>query len=138
MRSPPKQLRRSRADQLDLLFRALADRTRRALLARLARKPAMVTELAAPFDLSLPAVSRHIKVLEHAGLVRRTVDGRVQSYEGGFHPLAVPPDLHRHVIELAKRESATPFMVLLAAFAGLLSRWCGQVDVVVGSPVGLF
>lgn len=65
------------ATQLDLLFSALGDRTRRALLARLAESPAMVTELAAPFDLSLPAVSRHIRVLEAAGLVRRTVEGRV-------------------------------------------------------------
>jgi DNA-binding transcriptional ArsR family regulator len=64
-------------DQLDLLFRALGDRTRRALLTRLARKPAMVTELAEPFALSLPAVSRHIRVLERARLVVRNVDGRV-------------------------------------------------------------
>jgi DNA-binding transcriptional ArsR family regulator len=64
-------------DRLDLVFRALGDRTRRALLARLAAKPAMVTELAEPFDMSLPAVSRHIRVLERARLVVRTVDGRV-------------------------------------------------------------
>jgi DNA-binding transcriptional ArsR family regulator len=64
-------------DQLDLLFRALGDRTRRALLTRLAVKPAMVTELAQPFALSLPAVSRHIRVLERARLVVRNVDGRV-------------------------------------------------------------
>src|SRR5271155_5958666 len=64
-------------DRLDLIFRALADRTRRALLARLAAKPAMVTELAEPFAMSLPAVSRHIRVLERARLVVRTVDGRV-------------------------------------------------------------
>jgi DNA-binding transcriptional ArsR family regulator len=63
--------------QLDLIFRALGDRTRRALLARLAEKPAMVTELAEPFAMSLPAVSRHIRVLERAGLVKREVDGRV-------------------------------------------------------------
>ncbi len=63
--------------RLDLVFRALGDRTRRALLARLARKPAMVTELAAPFKMSLPAVSKHLKVLERAHLVARDVDGRV-------------------------------------------------------------
>jgi DNA-binding transcriptional ArsR family regulator len=62
---------------LDLLFRALGDRTRRALLARLSERPAMVTELAEPFAMSLPAVSRHIRVLERAGLVKRAVDGRV-------------------------------------------------------------
>ena len=64
-------------DRLDRIFHALSDRTRRALLARLARKPARITELAAPFDMSLPAVSRHIRVLEKARLLRRTVDGRV-------------------------------------------------------------
>ena len=65
------------AKQLDALFSALGDRTRRALLARLAESPAIVTELAAPFDLSLPAVSRHIRVLEAAGLVERTIEGRI-------------------------------------------------------------
>jgi DNA-binding transcriptional ArsR family regulator len=63
--------------ELDLLFRALGDRTRRALLARLAEKPAMITELAEPFEISLPAVSRHIRVLERARLVVRNIDGRV-------------------------------------------------------------
>jgi len=64
-------------DRLDLVFRALADRTRRAMLARLGQGPAMVKELAAPFDMSLPAVSKHLKVLERAALVSRAVDGRV-------------------------------------------------------------
>jgi DNA-binding transcriptional ArsR family regulator len=76
MRSSRK-VRNSADDRLDLLFRALGDRTRRALLARLAEKPAMVTELAEPFAMSLPAVSRHIRVLERARLVVRKVDGRV-------------------------------------------------------------
>jgi DNA-binding transcriptional ArsR family regulator len=75
------------ANQLDLLFSALGDRTRRALLARLARSPAIVTELAAPFDLSLPAVSRHIRVLEAAGLVRRTVEGRIHRCALAAEPL---------------------------------------------------
>lgn len=64
-------------DRLDLIFRALGDRTRRALLARLAQGPAKVTELAEPFAMSLPAVSKHLKVLERAELVARSVDGRV-------------------------------------------------------------
>jgi DNA-binding transcriptional ArsR family regulator len=63
-------------DRLDAVFHALGDRTRRALLARLAKRPAMITELAHPFAMSLPAVSRHIRVLEGAGLVTRAVDGR--------------------------------------------------------------
>lgn len=58
-------------DQLDETFAALANSTRRALLARLAEGEANVTELAEPFDLSLPAISKHLKVLEHAGLIRR-------------------------------------------------------------------
>jgi DNA-binding transcriptional ArsR family regulator len=74
-------------DQLDLIFRALGDRTRRALLARLATKPAMVTELAEPFEMSLPAVSRHIRVLERARLVVRNIDGRVHHCSLDLAPL---------------------------------------------------
>src|SRR5947209_8355006 len=58
-------------DRLSLTFGALADPTRRAILALLAKGGASVTELAAPFDMSLPAVSKHLKVLERAGLVAR-------------------------------------------------------------------
>src|SRR6476661_4224037 len=58
-------------DTLDRTFAALADPTRRAILARLASGQASVTELAAPFAMSLPAVSKHLKVLERAGLVAR-------------------------------------------------------------------
>lgn len=77
MVSRSKSRRSTSEDRLDHLFRALGDRTRRALLAKLAKQPAMITELAEPFGMSLPAVSRHIRVLEQAGLVRRTVTGRV-------------------------------------------------------------
>ena len=59
-------------DPLTLTFSALADPTRRAILARLASGEASVNELADPFDISLPAISRHLKVLEKAGLVSRT------------------------------------------------------------------
>ncbi len=58
-------------DALSLTFAALADPTRRAILARLAQGPATVKELAEPFALSLPAISKHLKVLEHAGLIER-------------------------------------------------------------------
>jgi DNA-binding transcriptional ArsR family regulator len=58
-------------DQLSATFGALADPTRRAILARLAEGEATVTELAAPFDLSLPAISKHLKVLQRAGLVEQ-------------------------------------------------------------------
>jgi DNA-binding transcriptional ArsR family regulator len=57
--------------QLDLTFAALADPTRRAILARLAEGEATVNELAEPFSVSLPAISRHLKVLERAGLIER-------------------------------------------------------------------
>jgi DNA-binding transcriptional ArsR family regulator len=62
---------------LDATFGALADPTRRAILARLARGEAMVTELAEPFLMSLPAISKHLRVLESAGLLHREIDGRV-------------------------------------------------------------
>lgn len=58
--------------QLDAAFTALADPTRRAIVARLARGDATVTELAEPFDMSLPAISKHLKVLERSGLVTRS------------------------------------------------------------------
>jgi DNA-binding transcriptional ArsR family regulator len=58
-------------DLLDRTFSALADPTRRAIVARLADGEATVSELAAPFDMSLPAVSKHLKVLERAGLITR-------------------------------------------------------------------
>src|SRR5665213_580344 len=58
-------------EQLDHTFAALADPTRRAILARLASGEATVTELAEPFEISLPAISRHLKVLERAGLIAR-------------------------------------------------------------------
>jgi DNA-binding transcriptional ArsR family regulator len=60
---------------LDAAFSALADPTRRAILARLARGEATVMELAAPFEMTQPAVSRHLKILEGAGLVVRRIDG---------------------------------------------------------------
>lgn len=59
-------------EQLDLIFAALADPIRRAILARLARGEATVNELAEPFEVSLPAISKHLKVLERAGLISRT------------------------------------------------------------------
>ena len=61
---------------LDATFAALADGTRRAILARLASGEASVTELAKPFDMSLPAISKHLKVLERAGLIARGRDAQ--------------------------------------------------------------
>ena len=64
------------AGQLDAIFHALADPTRREMLRDLARAPRTIGELAAPFDISLAAASKHIKVLERAGLLAREISGR--------------------------------------------------------------
>jgi DNA-binding transcriptional ArsR family regulator len=64
------------SEDLDLLFGALADATRRRIVERLAVGEATVTELAAPFSISLPAISRHLKVLERASLITRSQQGR--------------------------------------------------------------
>jgi len=63
-------------DRLSSTFAALADPTRRAILARLASGQASVTELAAPFEMTMPAVSKHLKVLERAGLIARSRDAQ--------------------------------------------------------------
>jgi len=72
-------------DQLSVTFAALADPTRRAILARLAQGEASVTELAKPFDLSLPGISKHLKVLQRAGLITqsRNAQWRPCRLEGG-------------------------------------------------------
>ena len=69
-------MRRASGPALDLAFAALADPTRRAIVARLARGDASVTELAEPHAMSQPAISKHLKVLERAGLVSRRRDGQ--------------------------------------------------------------
>jgi DNA-binding transcriptional ArsR family regulator len=65
----------TKEERLDNVFSALSDPTRRKLLVRLARGEASITELAAPFEMTLPAVSKHLRVLERAGLVKRERDG---------------------------------------------------------------
>ena len=75
-------------DRLDATFAALANPTRRAILARLARGEVSVNELAAPFDLTLPAISKHIKVLERAGLVVRSRRAQVRPCALDAAPLA--------------------------------------------------
>jgi len=73
--------------QLDLTFGALADPTRRAILARLARGEATVGELARPFAVSRPAISKHLRILERAGLVQRARDGRISRCELDAKPM---------------------------------------------------
>jgi len=75
---------RSNEDQLNLTFAALASTTRRAILARLAQGEATVNELAEPFQMSLPAISKHIKVLERAGLI-------TQGQKAQYRPCTIDP-----------------------------------------------
>jgi DNA-binding transcriptional ArsR family regulator len=75
------------ADRLSVIFGALADPTRRAILARLADGDATVTELAEPFSISLPAISRHLKVLEQAGLITRSRSAQWRSSSLQAEPL---------------------------------------------------
>jgi DNA-binding transcriptional ArsR family regulator len=79
-------------DQLSLVFAALADPTRRAILARLADGDATVSELAEPFSISMPAISRHLKVLEHAGLISRSRSGQWRSSSLEVTPLKEATD----------------------------------------------
>lgn len=74
--------------RLDSVFSALSDPTRRAIVARLARGNATVGELAAPFRMTLPAVTKHIKVLERAGLLSREIEGRVHRCRLTGEPMA--------------------------------------------------
>ncbi|HYN71679.1 MAG TPA: metalloregulator ArsR/SmtB family transcription factor [Nakamurella sp.] len=74
-------------DRLSTIFAALADPTRRAILARLSDGDATVTELAEPFSISLPAISRHLKVLEHAGLISRNRTAQWRSSSLQVEPL---------------------------------------------------
>ena len=78
----------SSADRLDATFAALADPTRRAILARLASGEASVTELAKPFPVSQPAISRHLKVLERAGLISHGRDAQRRPRRLEAKPLA--------------------------------------------------
>ena len=86
-------------DQLSTTFAALADPTRRAILARLALGECSVTELAEPFDMSMPAVSKHLRVLEHAGLIAR---GR----EAQWRPCRIEAAPLKEVAEWAERYRA--------------------------------
>ena len=96
----------ARDAQLDLVFSALGDTTRRTILARLARGPATITELAAPFPMTLPAVSKHLRVLERAGLLRRERDGWY----------------HRCHLETEPLESAVAFLARYRPF------WDGNLE----------
>ena len=84
------------AGALDTLFQALSDPTRRAMLQDLAGHPRTVGELAAPFVISLAGASKHIQVLERAGLIRREVQGRVHTCHLEAQPLHAGAEWIRH------------------------------------------
>ena len=75
------------SDTLNRIFSALSDPTRRAILEKLARGEASVTELAGPHDMSLPAISKHLRVLEEAGLIAREKHGRVHRLQLESKPM---------------------------------------------------
>lgn len=88
------------SDQLDVAFAALSNPTRRAILAHLAQGEATVNALAEPFDMSLPAISKHIRVLENAGLVTRGRDAQFRPCALNAQPLqavASWTDQYRHI-----------------------------------------
>ena len=82
--------------RLDAVYSALGDGTRRAILARLADGESTVGDLAEPFAVSRPAISKHLRVLEKAGLVRRTKEGRVSRCRLDAKPLAAASDWLEH------------------------------------------
>jgi DNA-binding transcriptional ArsR family regulator len=84
------------ADRLSRTFAALADPTRRAILARLASGERSVNELAAPFEMSLPAISRHIKVLERTGLITRSREKQYRRCQLKAKPLKEAVDWLEH------------------------------------------
>ncbi|MCA1585133.1 MAG: metalloregulator ArsR/SmtB family transcription factor [Acidobacteria bacterium] len=89
-------------DRLSATFAALADPTRRAILARLLSGERSVTELAEPFDMSMPAVSKHLRVLERAGLIARRRDAqwrRCQIEAGPLKDVAAWTERYRHIWE---------------------------------------
>ena len=88
----PKGDGRRRSERLDATFAALADPTRRAILGRLASGEASVTELAEPFAMSQPAISKHLKVLERAGLISRRRDAQRRPCRLKARPLAEATD----------------------------------------------
>jgi DNA-binding transcriptional ArsR family regulator len=89
-------------DHLSTTFAALADPTRRAILARLSTGDATVTELAEPFEMSMPAVSKHLRVLERAGLIVRRRDAQWRPFRidaGPLKDVATWADRYRHLWE---------------------------------------
>jgi len=90
-------------DQLSVVFGALADPTRRAILARLAEGPATVNEIAEPFEMTLPAISKHLKVLERAGLISRGRQAQWRPCKLEAAPLREAGDFLNRYLAMATR-----------------------------------
>lgn len=105
------------SESLDQVFQALSDPTRRAMLGDLAARPRTVGELAAPFDISLAGASKHIQVLERAGLVRREVQGRVHTCHLDARPLHAGAEWLRHYERFWNRRLDTLEALLRAGAA---------------------
>jgi len=92
------------ADRLDTVFRAMADPTRRKILAEVVREDWTVAELSRPFRISPPAISRHLRVLEDAGLLRRVRDGKFHRFELQPQPILQAGEmLQRLALEWGRR-----------------------------------
>jgi DNA-binding transcriptional ArsR family regulator len=109
-------------ERLDAVFRALADPTRRAMLLDLARQPRTVGELAAPFDISLAGASKHIQMLERAGLIRREVQGRVHTCRLDARPLHAGAEWIRHYERFWNQKLDTLEALLKAEDATLATK----------------
>lgn len=109
-------------DALDALFRALADPTRRAMLQALAAQPHTVGELAAPFEISLAGASKHIQMLERAGLIQRQVQGRVHTCRLQAQPLHAGAEWIAHYARFWNQRLDTLDALLKAEDAGTPSR----------------
>ncbi len=105
--------------QLDLIFGALADNTRRDILSRLSKGISTVGQLAEPFSISRPAISKHLRVLEKAGLVQRTRDGRISRCGLDAGPL------HTSVRPFRSEAIASPTRGDADGVAGTDHKCCG-------------
>ena len=106
---------KSEKSPLDRVFSALADPLRRDVLSRLAHGPLSVSELAAPYPVSLPAVSRHVKLLERAGLIRRRVKGATHHLSLAAPSLAAA----RRWLDIGLSVQVTPSAIQLGNSAGI-------------------
>jgi DNA-binding transcriptional ArsR family regulator len=101
-------------DSSERLFAALADPTRRAILERLARGEASGTELARPFSISVPAISKHLRVLEHADLILHRKDGRTHRFRLAAQPMREAADWLEHYRQFWERQFDSLDSYLLA------------------------